>query len=254
MKNYNILFEERFSKSQKYDENFSDLFNTKGLKEAIEYLKSIGATKLDIENYYIKYTINRWTQNDLNEAEKKELIEKLKELKDYVIDVKFEENKKFNVSEVVIETIDGTIRAIQFSKFKPNVKKYIPNIEDKTRYGNCYIFSFYISIGIPFKNYLTTGYVYGYSDKSKFLHSWVEVNLDGEDYVIDATLNAMVNKEGYYLMENAKPINKISKQTLIDDLDNYKIIDNENIPIEVYYVFRDEIIEDLIKNKDILQK
>ena len=254
MKNYNILFQERFHKSQIYDDNFSNLFNTKGLKEAIEYLKSIGATKLDMENYLIKYKINKWTQNDLSELEKKEMLEKLKEIKDYVIDVKIESNEKFNVPEVIIETTDGIIRAIQFSAFRPKVKEIISNIEDETRYGNCYKFAFYISVGIPFENYLTTGYIYGYSDKAKYLHSWVEVNIDGEDYVIDATLNAMVNKEGYYLIENAKPINKISKQTLINDLDNYKIIDNENIPVEVYYVFRNEIIEELNKNKDIFKK
>lgn len=254
MKSYDQLFKERFHQSQIYDNNFSNICNTRGLKAAIDYLKSIGATELDMENYLIKYKISKWTQNDLSEDEKKEMLEKLLEMKNYVNNVKINENENFSIPEVIIETKDGTIRAMKFSSYKPKVKKIIPNIENERRFGNCYEYAYYISTGLPFENYLTTGYIYGYSDKAKFLHSWVEVNINGEDYVIDATLNAMINKEGYYLLQHAKPINKISRQTLLNDLDNFSIIDNKNIPMEVYYVFRDEIIEDLNKNKDIFRK
>lgn len=44
-------------------------------------------------------------------------------------------------------------------------------------------------------------------------------------------------------MQHAKPINKINSQIFREDLNNYPIIDNKNIPLEVYYVFRDEIIK-----------
>ena len=139
---------------------------------------------------------------------------------------------------------------MRLSQYKTKIKRIIPNIEDESRFGNCYIYAYYISVGLPLPNNLVTGYIYGYSDKSKFLHSWIETNIKGEEFVIDATLNAVINKDGYYLMQHAKPINKISSQTLKEDLKNYEIIDNKNIPIELYYVFRDEIIKDLEKRNN----
>lgn len=143
---------------------------------------------------------------------------------------------------------------MKFSAYMPKIKKIIPEIETEGRFGNCYKYAYYISLGLPFSNYLTTGYIYGYSDKSKFLHSWIETTINGEDYVIDATLNAMINKKGYYLIQHAKPINKISNQTFREDLNNYQMIDNKNIPMEVYYVFRDEIISEFEKKKNELER
>ena len=63
MKSYNELFNERFHRSQEIDEEFSRIFNKDGLLEAINYLKSIGATTLDMDNYQIKYRISEWTKN-----------------------------------------------------------------------------------------------------------------------------------------------------------------------------------------------
>lgn len=40
------------------------------LKDAIEYLKPMGATKLDTNNYEIRHGINKWTQNNLTKKER----------------------------------------------------------------------------------------------------------------------------------------------------------------------------------------
>lgn len=63
MKNYNELFNTRFKTSQQIDEKFAELFNTFGLKEGIKYLKQVGATELDMDNYNIKYRISEWTKD-----------------------------------------------------------------------------------------------------------------------------------------------------------------------------------------------
>ena len=51
-------------------------------------------------------------------------------------------------------------------------------------------------------------------------------------------------------MQHANPISKISNQTFLNDIKNYleKI---ETFPIEVYFVFRDEIIKDFQKNEEL---
>ena len=70
MKSYNQLFEKRFYESKIIDETFSKIFNEKGVDSSIDYLKSIGATKLDIDNYQIRDRISNWTQDNFNEEEK----------------------------------------------------------------------------------------------------------------------------------------------------------------------------------------
>lgn len=128
-----------------------------------------------------------------------------------------------------------------------------PFIENNERFGNCYDFAYNISLNLGVSNQIVTGYIYGYSDKSEFLHSWVETTIKDEEYVIDGTLNAMINKQGYYLMQHAKPITKIDDSTLKSDLKNY-VNEMQSIPLEVYYVFRDEIVNDLGKNREAFRK
>lgn len=253
MKSYNELFRNRFHRSTEIDEKFINIYKTKGLKEAIEYLKDIGATKLDMDNYTIKLRISDWTKNSLSNDEKIQLLSKLKFLEDYVLDIDIINNEEFNLPQVVIKTSKGMIMAIQLSSLIPIVKKKFPYIESDERFGKCYDFAYHISLGLGIPNKVVTGYIYGYSDKSKFLHSWVEVTINGKEYVIDGTLNAIINKEGYYLMQHAQPITKISSITFKEDIKNY-MVKIQAIPPEVYFVFRNEIIADLEKNQDVLKR
>lgn len=253
MKNYNELFNTRFKTSQQIDEKFAELFNTSGLKEGIKYLKQVGATELDMDNYNIKYRISEWTKDSLSNKEKIAFLNELRDLGDYILDIKVEKNEKFNLPEVKIETTKGIIQALQFSSVALEVKNLFPFIENNERFGNCYDFAYNISLNLGVPNQIVTGYIYGYSDKSEFLHSWVETTIKDEEYVIDGTLNAMINKQGYYLMQHAKPITKIDDSTLKSDLKNY-VNEMQSIPLEVYYVFRDEIVNDLGKNREAFRK
>lgn len=253
MKSYNELFNERFNRSQEIDEEFSRIFNKDGLLEAINYLKSIGATTLDMDNYQIKYRISEWTKNKTSDEEKEIFINQLLKLKDYIKKIDISKNNKFNLPELSIETTEGTIRAIQFSSIAPKCKEKLPFIETDERHGKCYEIAHEISLNLGISNNIVTGYIYGYTDKSKFLHSWVETTIKGEEYVIDGTLNSLINKQGYYLMQHAKPITKISNQTFVNDIKNY-LEKMKTFPIEVYYVFRDEIIKDFQKNDEIFER
>lgn len=253
MKSYNELFHDRFHKSSEIDAKFINIYKTKGLKDAIEYLKDIGATELDMDNYNIKCKISEWTKNALSNDEKIQLLYKLKFLEDYVLDVNIENSEEFNLPQVVIKTSKGIIQAIQFSSLIPEVKKKFPFIESEERFGNCYDFAYHISLNLGIANEIVTGYIYGYSDKSKFLHSWIEVTIKGKEYVIDGTLNAIINKQGYYLMQHAKPITKINSTTFRNDIKNY-MVKIQAIPPEVYFVFRNEIIADLEKNQNIFKR
>lgn len=253
MKNYEQLFQARFNKSTELDDKFIDIWHNEGIDQAINYLKSIGATWLDIEDYMITYKISEFTKSCYNEEEKEDLINSLNKLNDYVTSAKVQYNDVLKLPEAVIETTKGKIRAIQFSKLSKEVKEVIPCIEDDGRFGKCFDWAYYICLNLGIPNDIVTGYVYGYTDKSKFLHSWIETTYKGEEWVIDGTINTIINKEGYYLIKNAQVLNRISNKTFVEDIDLY-LSKIKGIQLEVYYVFRDEIIRDLERNKDIFHK
>lgn len=253
MESYIKLFHERFDKSTEFDATFANIWNSQGLKDAIEYLKSIGATRLDTSNFSILYAISEFTKNTRSDVDKENLIKGLN-LDDYVKDSDIKFNSKYNLPEVVVETEKGSIKALKFSDVVNGIKTVYPFIETNERFRNCFGMACYICLNLGLACNLVTGYVYGYSDKSEYLHSWIETTLHGEEVVIDGTFNAIINKDGYYLMRYAKPITKIDSKTFSNDVDKYlKVIENE-LPIEVYYVFRDEIIAELEKNKEVFMK
>ncbi len=252
MKNYNELFTYRFDKSQQIDEEFCKLYNRESLKSAVSFLKKLGATSLLMDDYHIKYRVSEWTKDTISNRKKLKLLNELKNLKKYILDVNIKENSEVNVPELNIETTLGTIKVIKLSEFFPTIKEAFPFIENDGRFGKCYDFANTISLNLGIPNKLVTGYVYGYSDKSYFLHSWVEANIKGKQYVIDGTLNAIINKEGYYLMQHAKPISTITSKDLL--LDQSYLEKIKSVPLEVYYVFRNEIINDLNKNQKIFVK
>lgn len=105
-----------------------------------------------------------------------------------------------------------------------------------------------LNLGIP--NNIVTGYTYGYTDKSQYLHSWIETELKGEPVVIDGTLNVIMNKEGYYKMRHIEVLTKISNETLMSDIEKY-LSKVGKISLAVYYLFRNEIIEEFKKNETL---
>lgn len=252
MKSCKELFEEPFDKSQELDNTFAKISEEEGLKKGIDYLISKGATKLDMDSYEILYYINEYTKNKYSEEEKENIILNLKKKEKYIKNVTIGFNKHFKLKEALIETTEETIKVMQFSSLESTIKELLPEIDTDDRIKKCFNYAYEISRHIGIKNEIVTGYIYGYTDISKFLHSWIEINYKGQDYVIDGTLNAIINKEGYYALRHAEPLTKISNETLENDIKNYlSKIGTFGLP--TYWVFRDEIIKDFEK-KEIFKK
>ena len=97
---------------------------------------------------------------------------------------------------------------------------------------------------------VVTGYVYGLSDIAKYLHSWVEFEKDGKFVVADYTMNAIMNKEGYYMLKHAEELSRVSHKQLRDDWKILGQLDKRGITFKEneYLVFREEIIRDFKKN------
>ena len=58
----------------------------------------------------------------------------------------------------------------------------------------------------------------------------------------------MINKEGYYLMKHAQAITKVSDETFQQDLEQH-LEKLQGLPLEIYLVYRNEIINGLDINE-----
>lgn len=252
MNNYNVLFEKEYNTSQEIDNTFAAICNEQGFSKGIEYLKSINFEWLDYDGYVILYTINAITKATTTLEEKKNLLKRVSRQED-VKEIKIEQSDKFNIPQLIILKEDYEIRVMQLSELIPEAMEVLPDLESDERMGTCFAKAYDIALNLGIPNDIVTGYCYGYTDKSKFLHSWVETKYKGEEIVIDGVLNSIINKDGYYKLRHIEPLTRISDQTLNSDIEKY-LLSLGTITPEIYYVFRDEIIKDFEKNAEVFQR
>lgn len=106
-------------------------------------------------------------------------------------------------------------------------------------------------------NKVVTGYAYENIDKVRYLHSWIELEEDGEQYVIDSTLNIVMNKEGYYLLMHIKEKeieSVVDAQLIIDDFETYGDFIHYTEDAKTYLTCRDLMIKDLSRNQVLFGK
>lgn len=233
-------------KSEEWDNRLFEL----GLQGNIEGLdKHLDAVnELYFEERQIYTAINKFTLNTVPKEEKMRLFNMLK-------NEEFVDELEILGSNVMIKTKDAKIIASKLSGMIPTLCKEDEDIETERRKGNCHQKSMKISKSLGVTNDVVTGYIFGYSDKAKYLHSWVEFNFRGRDVVIDYTLNILMNKEGYYYMQHAIPISRISDKKIREDNETIRKFGKVGyFNLKEYLVFRDEIMHDFEKNKKVFEE
>lgn len=164
-----------------------------------------------------------------------------------------------------IETDDGFIECMAISDFIKNGGKDKQNIvlrdlcnsieSMKDRQSKCHNFS--IIASEQFKkifnidNSIITGFVRYYVPENKYLHSWIELKIDGKDFVFDFTKNIVIDKKSYYRLlhiDKGEICSIIESEKIIDDKKSFGKIINL-LDFKTYLTSRDEIIRDLSKNK-----
>ncbi|MBQ3414123.1 MAG: hypothetical protein IJH39_01985 [Clostridia bacterium] len=254
-KNSNI-FHERYIKSDEIDQRFLEIKKTEGLEKAIEYLNGIGAKWIDYEGYLMRLGISRFTKKYYTDIEKKDKIEEIKDGK-VIKKASVRRNSKFKCDEVFFETTNSRITAIPLSKAVKGIKDMFIkvnkiDIETDEREGKCFEMAYGTSLALQSPNKVVTGIIYGNSDKSKFLHSWVETNIGGKEYVIDCVLNALINKKGYYEMNHVREVyNSIDNITLKKDYENITLKkDFFNGKIDIFMTKNNDIyVNEYVKRK-----
>lgn len=247
-KNYNTLFDS--INGTNLDLEYERVVKSGSSSEYDNFIKKnqiseIYDTDLAIWSLFFEQTLKNKDEFRIQNLYKKIMFDS-----DYIKSINIKKNPYFDSNELVIETNKGPISLIPLSEGIPLLLKIFPNLESINRANTCFSNSRSLSIKFSNDNDLVTGIIHGYTDKSKYLHSWLEIKLYGELYVIDYTMNAIINKDGYYRFRHANEISRVKRDSISNDIDNYgNIINALEAHSAFYNIFRNEIIKDLQKNK-----
>ena len=262
---YKLLFEEPEKESKQIDNlRYCFFRGKKHTKENIDKVKEDVKFLVDYEKDYFYYKelddLIQYLTSKMCQGRKQRYI---KEIQDLDIVNNINEVKR---NHYVINTIDGKISFCTIDGIVSEKDKLLNSFEDEeelktyynkianfsTRVHKCHYLGIYSSQMLEeyfnIKNYLVTGYTCFATEKSKYLHSWNEFEYNGEQYVLDSTLNVIMNKEGYYLLRHIEEIvEKIESDKIISDYEKYGEIINK-LGIKVYVTSRDLIIKEIEKN------
>ena len=256
-KNEKLLFDNPNTISNKNNEACTELIRNNRFDE----LKKTS----DIDDYRKKFIINMidlFTSDDDFEDFANLASALFKVLPDYFLYVDIKYSEEYYNYVLKIKTIDDEYEILKLTDIFPRSKYFFLanniSLEDNSRKHKCQLGSHIICqlldyLGIE-SNIIAT-YIYGFKKDIKYLHSFVEFQFKGEPFVIDSTLNAVINKKTYYKLFDVNEndiIQTISTKDLNDDQELIEMINLAGISYNEYDVFRDEIINDLSKNKHIL--
>lgn len=115
------------------------------------------------------------------------------------------------------------------------------------RHNNCHQGSWMIMSSMSnIKNKkLVSGFVKGAAEDCVYPHTWIEFVKDGEEFVADYTMNAVMNKEFYYSLKSIdrEKISSISEKDYNSEKETIEsLVKNENFDKRVYLFFRDDLI------------
>ena len=254
MEKYNYInpdFEQLFIDPEKISDKWYHDFYYLSKKGDTEGLNNLFAQAENLywNEYHIFNTISQLMNSDAKGEKKIKLLNQLKEC-GLVTDV---EHYQDGDPTIIIKTPKGTsdIAVAKLSDIIPEFKNYT-SLEGPDRQGQCHEKSREISLRLGFPNQVVTGWVFTISDVVKHLHSWVEFTENGRDFVIDFTLNAIINKNAYYFLRHVEILCEINDTDILSDLELFSSIKGLNL--KEYLVFRRELAKSLINSTNIEYK
>lgn len=210
-----------------WNRRFDKATHDNNKKEIMSLLSE--ANHLYLDEYFIYSTISKLNKDNMPENKKQDLIDSFNKSKI----VKFVNKQNEYVS---INTRANCIKIAKLSDIIGDVSKDKHSKNSVVRQDK--FSAEYISQLLSFPNSIVTGYVYGISDKSKKMHTWVEFkNNNNQEFVVDYDDNTVYNKEGYYFLKHVEAMKKVSSDELkgkssVSKSDTSEV-SNEVIDIEI---------------------
>ncbi len=221
-KKKNLSLYDRFEKPEKKGEEwlnkFIELKESKGIVNFLQFAKEFYTTKLDFYSKDIMYLIANFTMNEESrEVDINDYIEYIKRRhKLRLKDIGFDEDGKQLVFK---PRFQKEFRATKFSEVSPEVTTISQNLENTERQENCHWFSIYMALSYV-DTTVVTGDIYLFANKYRNLHSWVEQTMgDGTEICVDLTYNLLMRKKAYYSLLHIKPLERISREEIIKDME-----------------------------------
>lgn len=249
-KNKNLSFDDRFKNSEKkgwqWKQDFEKWRDDK--PGFINYLKwftkgyafsKIEVWREDLINLINLFSLNEFSNKDFDKLTQ-EIIQKRgnhiknvrrNERNDLWVTLK--NNKKYHF--------------VKLKKLYPDIEKFLPELPTQTRYRQCHYLSHklgmqYYKEGIEAD--VVTGEVNKISPKYKFLHSWIEINDEGNLIVIEPTMNIAMRKESFEMLFKPTELERIDSKTLYNDQDIYfDLLSIDTAYSKVYLCSRQEAVE-----------
>lgn len=134
------------------------------------------------------------------------------------------------------------------------ISDYIDNeyikdeLTSEKRFGNCHTMSTIFAYSIE-NSMVVTGYIKALDQL--VLHSIIEYSKDDETYVIDWTRNVKMLKSDYERLTGFTELARFNGDVCYNDLG---YLESLNINSKSYVCFRDEIINDIKKNKRLFKR
>lgn len=211
-----------------WNKRFAKATHDNNKKEIMSLLSE--SNHLYFDEYFIYNIISKLNNDNMSLDKKQALINNFNKSKI----VKFVSKQDDYIS---INTRANCIKVAKLSdiiKEVSNDRNYKKAVIRQDKFS-----SEYLSQLISFPNSIVTGYVYGISDKSKKIHTWVEFkNNNNQEFVVDYDDNTVYNKEGYYFLKHVEPIKKVSSDDLkgkssVSKSGSSSEVSNEVIDIEI---------------------
>jgi len=224
---------DRFSK---WENEFVEKLNS-GKLVSVKLFEMLKRTPINWNNMWIVSSIGTFTKNNnvesfeyvLNDAKQKGIIKSF-------------ERKKIGYS--IITKDDTPIRFIKLTDFIPELDEDVKKrLQSDKRSGHCHWDSIHLAEHLEMPNRVASGYCTMQSKKMPFPHTWVELEHQGKEWVLDFTMNEVMNKEGYYKLFSPQKTISIDNQTLIEDLSLRKRSSLEFEDIRMYLFHPDEARE-----------
>lgn len=217
-KKTSLSLEDRFvtheNKSIEWVEKLEQAAQMDGLFGLFRFIKVKGFSKLDVFWGDILAFIDTFT---LEETTDEEITKEIAWLK---------KKYRFRIKDIIIAEEGNQLifkltgrkdfKATKLSFLIPEIKELLHDIENKQRHGRCHWAS--IRTAFVYNDIsVVTGETWITADKAKYLHSWIEQELDGFTICADATRNVVMRKEYYYKMFHVTPLEKISSEQIRKD-------------------------------------
>lgn len=240
---------------------FYKSLENRNLKGYFMFAISVGVIPLnmakeDVIQFIANFTLNS-TPDDAMEYLKQKLLYVHKKK---VSNIEWEDRKKVEI------TFEGKkIVAKRLTECFGGLAEEHPVLFTTERYGQCHWRSIELSQKIQpdedEKISVVTGSITGFAKDAKILHTWVEIEIGGEQTkVCDFTANVLMDKEDYYKIYSVKPLEKISSEQIHEDMklfdmldDNPKSYVNKDNFVKLYLSSREECMKKLKKEIDKLE-